>query len=243
MRSSVLFSSLLFANSALGAPLDGVLSRRKEVSHDSLTPLAQTVQDNAVGKAIDRFNPLLQIVSGCQPYTAANDAGDTSGGLKPTGSSTGGCKDNSKGQTYARGAKHGDKFAIMYAWYFPKDQPTDGVPVGSHRHDWESIVVWINDPEVAEPTILGGAASGHGEFKKVENVPKEGSRVKVEYFNQGFLNHELQFSQLTGRVYPVVDWDAMPKPMQDALNNTDFGSANVPFKDENFTRNLDKASI
>lgn len=131
----------------------------------------------------------------------------------------------------------------MYAWYFPKDMPNDGVSTGSHRHDWESVVVWLNNPSVADPTILGGAASGHGDYKKSTSPQREGDGVKVEYFTQLLLNHELQFTDTTGKTYPVLDWDAMSMNMQTALNNTDFGSANVPFKDENFTENLDKASI
>ncbi|KAF9876595.1 necrosis inducing protein [Colletotrichum karsti] len=243
MRSGFLFSVLALASSALGAPAQDSLNRRAEVGHDSLSPSAQKVQDNDVGKSIARFNPLLHIAHGCQPYTAVNDAGDTGGGLKPSGSSDGGCKDTSKGQTYARGTWHNGRFAIMYAWYFPKDMPNDGVSVGSHRHDWESVVVWLNNPAVADPTILGGAASGHGQFKKTETPQKEGDSVKVEYFTQTLTNHELQFTDTTGKTYPVLDWDAMPAAMQTALNNTDFGQANVPFKDENFTENLDKASI
>ncbi|KAI3544546.1 necrosis inducing protein [Colletotrichum abscissum] len=243
MRSTAFLPFLSLLSSAFAAPVATVLDPRGEVGHDALSPLAQKVQDNAVGKAIARFNPLLHIAHGCQPYTAVDDAGDTSGGLKPSGSSTGGCRDTSKGQTYARGTWHNDKYAIMYAWYFPKDMPNDGVSTGSHRHDWESVVVWLNNPSVADPTILGGAASGHGDYKKSTNPQREGDGVKVEYFTQLLLNHELQFTDTTGKTYPVLEWDAMSTNMQTALNNTDFGSANVPFKDENFTENLDKASI
>ncbi|KAJ0382348.1 hypothetical protein COL922a_012758 [Colletotrichum nupharicola] len=243
MRSDVLFTIFALASGACSAPARSNLGRRGEVGHDELSPSAQKVQDNPVGKAIDRFNPTLYIAHGCQPHTAVNDAGDTSGGLKPTGSSTGGCKDTSKGQTYARGTTLNGKFAIMYAWYFPKDMPNDGVPVGSHRHDWESIVVWLNDANLTSSAIVGGAASGHGDFKLSKNPQRNGDSVKVEYFTQDLMNHELQFTDTTGTKFPVLDWDAMSAPMQTALNNTNFGSANVPFKDENFLRNLLEASI
>ncbi|GKT63381.1 necrosis inducing protein [Colletotrichum tofieldiae] len=243
MLVSALLPTLGLLSAALGAPLDNILERREEVSHDSLSPSSQKVQDNAIGSAIVRFNPLLHIAHGCQPYTAVDDAGNTSGGLKPSGSSDGGCKDTSKGQTYARGTWHNDKYAIMYAWYFPKDMPNDGVSAGSHRHDWESVVVWLNNPSVENPSILGGAASGHGDFKPTTNPQREGDSLKVEYFTQTLRNHELQFTATTGRTYPVLDWDAMSTTVQNALNNTDFGQANVPFKDENFFDNLDEASI
>ncbi|CCF37348.1 necrosis inducing protein [Colletotrichum higginsianum] len=246
MLAGILLPVLGLMGGALGAPVehvDSILVRRGEVGHDKLSPSPQKVQDNAVGEAIARFNPLLHVAHGCQPYTAVDDAGNTSGGLKPTGSSNGGCKDTSKGQTYARGAWHNGKYAIMYAWYFPKDMPNDGVPVGSHRHDWESLVVWLNNASVANPEILGGAASGHGDFKPTTNPQREGDSLKIEYFTQGILNHELQFTATTGRTYPVLDWDAMSATMQSALNDADFGDANVPFKDENFVENLEEAFV
>lgn len=131
----------------------------------------------------------------------------------------------------------------MYTWYFPKDMPNDGISTGSHRHDWESVVVWLNNPSVTNPTVLGGAASGHGNYKKTTDPKRDGDSLKVEYFTQTLLNHELQFTDTVGRTYPVLDWDAMSTTVQNALTDTDFGSANVPIKDENFVENLDKALI
>lgn len=168
----------------------------------------------------------------------------TSGGLSPSGSSTGGCNDEAKGQTYARIGTSNGTTGIMYAWYFPKDQLADGVSVGAHRHDWEAMVVWIDDPStVAEPTVLGGAASGHGEFTKTTGTLQGGDSAQVEYFAQFPTNHELQFTDTVGTTYEVSDWDAMPDVARAALQDTDFGSANVPFKDGNFESNLEKAAI
>jgi hypothetical protein len=49
----------------------------------------------------------------------------SSGGLQNTGSSNGMCS-SSEGQVYGRGADVDGMFAIMYAWYMPKDQPLEG---------------------------------------------------------------------------------------------------------------------
>lgn len=38
------------------------------------------------------------------------------GGLKDTGAPNGRCSKN-VGQVYARGAKHGNEYGIMYSWY------------------------------------------------------------------------------------------------------------------------------
>ncbi|OHE93840.1 necrosis inducing protein [Colletotrichum orchidophilum] len=261
MRSTILLPFLGLMSKAFAAPIDIILNPRAVVAHDSLSPLPTRVQNNGIGKSIVRFNPLLHIAHGCQPYPAVNDAGDTrwapirslqgytrlmlgtSGGLSPTGTSSGGCRDTSKGQTYARGAWYRGKYAILYAWFFPKDQPINGVFIGSHRFDWESAILLLNNPEVANPTILGAAASGHGNYKKSTNPPYQNDSIKVEYFTEYLLNHALQFTDTVGRTYPVLDWDAMPKAMRNALSNTDFGDANVPFIPANFFNNLDKGFI
>lgn len=174
----------------------------------------------------------------------AKDLIDTflSGGLKDTGSSTGGCGDKTKGQTYVRATQHGNRFAIMYSWYMPKDMPTSGVSTGAHRHDWENVVVFIDSLEAAN--LVSAAASGHGEYKKTATPQSIGSRPKVEYFTSFPTNHELQFTNTEGKGdIPLIYWDALSPAARNALETTDFGSANVPFKDANFVPNLDKAVL
>lgn len=167
-----------------------------------------------------------------------------SGGLSPSGSSTGGCRDTSKGQTYARIGVANGTTAIMYTWYWPKDQTVDGVSTGAHRHDWENMIVWVdNTTDPANPTILGGGASGHGEYKITKGTLPGGNTAQVEYFSSFPTNHELQFTNTGGNTLAISDWDAMPQVARDALQTTDFGSANVPFKDGNFEDNLAKAAL
>lgn len=129
----------------------------------------------------------------------------------------------------------------MYSWYMPKDQLIDDVSTGAHRHDWENIVIWIGD--AANPSVQGGAASGHGEFKKTTGALPGGESPQIEYFAQFPTNHELQFTDTGGVTYQISDWDAMPDAARQALQDTDFGSANVPFKDGDFVSNLAKAAI
>ncbi|GME65692.1 putative necrosis- and ethylene-inducing protein 1 precursor protein [Neofusicoccum parvum] len=240
MLFNTVVSLLATASCIAGAPLEA----RGVVNHDSLNPWAESVRGGGEGAGIRKFEPLLHIAHGCQPYTAVNANGDTSGGLQDTGSSTGGCRDTGKGQTYVRAAWHKGRYGIMYAWYFPKDMPNSGVSAGAHRHDWENVVVWLNNPAVANPTVIGAAASGHGSYKKVSGLPQnQNGRPLVEYFTNFPTNHELQFKSTVGRDYPMLDWDTMTPAARTALQNTNFGSANVPFKDGSFTSNLDKAWI
>lgn len=115
----------------------------------------------------------------------------------------------------------------MYSWYMPKDQTIDEVSPGSHRHDFENVVIWLSSDMA---TVLGGAASGHGEYKKTSGALPGGDSATVEYFASFPTNHELQFTETVGNTYPVSDWDAMPDAAKSALQDTDFGDASPPFK-------------
>lgn len=123
----------------------------------------------------------------------------------------------------------------MYSWYMPKDQTIDEVSPGSHRHDFENVVIWLSGDMT---TVLGGAASGHGDYKKTTGALPGGDSATVEYFASFPTNHELQFTETVGNTYPVSDWDAMPDAAKSALQNTDFGDASPPFKVSNCSLSL-----
>ncbi|KAG8167860.1 hypothetical protein KVR01_003549 [Diaporthe batatas] len=156
---------------------------------------------------------------------------------------TGDLGNTNKGQTYARAGTVDGKPVVMYAWYMPKDQPLDGDTAGGHRHDWENIVIQVDDPKSKTPKIVAAAASSHGGYSKAAGgaPPMQGNGPKVEYFTSFPTNHELQFTDTVGKTYPISDWDAMPQPAQRALQDTSFGSANVPFKDGNFESKVREA--
>ncbi|KAE8149796.1 necrosis inducing protein [Aspergillus avenaceus] len=219
------------------------VERRAVVSHDSIPPFPETIPDSATGKTFKKFAPYLHIAHGCQSYPAVAANGDVSGGLKDTGSATGGCRDQGKGQTYVRGGWHNDRYGIMYAWYMPKDMPNSGISTGAHRHDWENVVIWVDNPAVENPTLLGGAASGHGSYKKTDSPPRQGDKPLVEYFTNFPTNHELQFTKTIGRDLPLVAWESLPEAARQGLETANFGKATVPFKDGTFSGNLEKATL
>lgn len=127
------------------APLESPrLSPRGTIGHDKVVGFNETVPSGSMGDAYLKFKPFLKIVNGCVPFPAVDAAGDTryvrahahalspslplrlmgalrltctrlSGGLEPTGSSSGGC-DSSTGQVYARGTEVNGSVALMYAW-------------------------------------------------------------------------------------------------------------------------------
>ena len=121
----------------------------QQVPHNSIKYIPENVRAGVEGNAIRRYEPYLHIASGCQSYPAVSITGQVGGGLDNTGSSSGGCNDPSNGQTYARGGWYQGRYAIMYAFYFPKDQIADGPANGGHRHDWENVVIWIDNRKFA----------------------------------------------------------------------------------------------
>lgn len=130
----------------------------------------------------------------------------------------------------------------MYAWYMPKDQPLDNFPIGSHRHDWENVVVWVDDATSPDASLIGAAASAHGKYKKsTEPETSDGTRVLIEYFSTFPTNHELGFTDTPGRDLEMIAWESMPQASRDALETTDFGDATVPFKEDQFMKKLEAA--
>lgn len=156
--------SLLFlAASAAAAPLakpESLLTRRANsdfdvVPHDSIKWIPNSIRTGTEGDAIRRYEPYLHIAHGCQSYPAVSATGQVGGGLSNSGSPSGGCDSAANGQTYTRGAWYNGRFAIMYAWYFPKDQIAAGLN-GGHRHDWESVVIWTDNRKFSSPSSPSG---------------------------------------------------------------------------------------
>jgi hypothetical protein len=71
----------------------------------------------------------------------------------------------------------------------------------------------------------------------------DGYRSKIEYFSNWPVNHQLGLTSTQGGEQPLIAWESMTEAARAALSTTDFGSANVPFKDDNFVNNLDKAAF
>ncbi|KAF1772389.1 Necrosis inducing protein [Phytophthora cactorum] len=96
----------------------------------------------------------------------------------------------------------------MYSWYFPKDSPSSGL---GHRHDWEHVIVWIDNPSVENPKILAVTPSAHDGYSK-EVPPKadcvDGTSVKV--------NYESQWPG--GDFQDLIMWDQLSENARRAMN-------------------------
>ncbi|KAI1850609.1 hypothetical protein JX265_004319 [Neoarthrinium moseri] len=226
-----------FLSAALGVTA-APLQPRAVINHDAVVGFAQAVPSGSLGSALLKYKPWLKVVNGCVPFPAVDAAGNTGGGLATSGGSSDGCS-SSTGQVYARGAQYGNYYALMYSWYMPKDSPSSGL---GHRHDWEGIVVWIDN--LTSQTIKGLATSAHGDFDVItSNFPLDGSRPKIQYFSNWPVNHQLGTTSTKGGEQPLIAWESLTDAARTALSNTDFGDATVPFKDSTFNSNLAKAAI
>ncbi|MBO9726209.1 MAG: NPP1 family protein [Novosphingobium sp.] len=201
------------------------------IGHDQVQPIPAAAESYMF-----KFQPLLKVEDGCVPFPAVDADGNTSGGLSPTGSRNGGCS-SSTGQVYVRAQTRYGLCAVMYAWYFPKDQVLDG-----HRHDWESAVVWLSSCDESA-NIVAVSYSAHSGYDKSTSPPLDGSHPKVRYYTNGITNHQLGSTTSQGGQQPLIQWEKMPAAARNALTNTSFGDGNVPMKDANFANNIVKADF
>jgi len=188
---------------------------------------------------------------GCYPTPAIGPDGTVNGGLKPTGSLTGQCHDasdlaNTNG--YSRSKCNNGWCAIMYGLYFEKDQALAGSSIGGHRHDWEHVVVWVQNGQAQYVST-----SAHGGFSVYsrDQVRWDGNHPKVVYHKDGASTHAFRLGNSndeppendrhTWQFPALVGWNGYPAGVRDKLTQYDFGSANFGLKDGNFNAHLAKA--
>ncbi|MEU6222932.1 NPP1 family protein [Streptomyces sp. NPDC047042] len=188
---------------------------------------------------------------GCYPTPAIGPDGTINGGLNPTGSLSGECHDTSdldNTNGYSREKCNNGWCAIMYGLYFEKDQAVAGSSIGGHRHDWEHVVVWVQDGQAKYVST-----SNHGEFTvhAAADVRWDGNHPKIVYHKDGVATHDFRLANAndeppenaygTWRYPALVGWNGYPAGLRDKLSAYDFGSANFGLKDANFAAHLTKA--
>ncbi|GJD01520.1 NLP1 protein [Colletotrichum higginsianum] len=227
-----LFRLASWLAAAAGTVLAAPVERRGVIDHDAVVGFKETVPSGTVGNLYLKYKPYLKVVNGCVPFPAVDAAGNTG--------SNGGCS-SSTGQVYARGAAYNGAYAIMYSYYMPKDSPATGL---GHTHDWENIVVWLSAASESA-TVLGVSVSAHGNYdKKTSGISYTSTtHPRVGYRSIFPVNHQMIFTSDQGGQQPVIAWESLPAAARTALENTDFGSANVPMKEGNFVNNLGKAAL
>ena len=253
--STILFTLLLL--SSISTPA----SAASNVDLDRLDEAAS--QD-----AIDLAPVFLFTRVGCLPSPAISNTGVQNGGLKASGSQTGGCQrpaqlmptDSKSGsntyyrkQCVAEGASN--YCAHMYALYFMKDQTNQGI--GGHRHEWEYSIIWTtngamthgahsyqNTVKLSEASnlTLGGANNKHPIFV----YDQIGKTTHAMYFYPRETNNKI-YNQ-TPVTPTIVDWHQMKghgqitnELLRYKFNAYDYEAARCSFNDNNFVSQITKA--
>lgn len=188
---------------------------------------------------------------GCYSTPAIGPDGSVNEGLNPSGDLNGQCRDswdldNTNG--YARYKCNNDWCAIMYGLYFEKDQALPGSSLGGHRHDWEHVVVWVQNNEARYVST-----SAHGDFNVYnrDQIRWDGTHPKIVYHKDGVSTHCFRPADSNDEPpenhdqawqFPaLVGWNGYPAGVQEKLSQADFGSAVFGLKDGNFNYHLEKA--
>ena len=121
----------------------------------------------------------------------------------------------------------------------PKDSPSTGL---GHRHDWEHAVVWLSDAS-ASATVQGIAVSQHSGYDTSTSPPMDGDTPLIGYTASWPVNHHMVFTDEVGGTQPLVAWESLTEAARTALNDADFGDANVPMNEGNFVAKLEGAQL
>ena len=130
-----------------------------KIDHDQVEVLPENI--SPIQKL---YKPVLGVGKhACFPYSAVDSAGDWSGGLKPTGKVQGSCEDPTKGQVYVRDGWHESHYAIMYNWYFPKEEGRRYqwkiYKWAGNRHDVQSYVVFLSTDQIKDAELVKACVS------------------------------------------------------------------------------------
>ena len=74
----------------------------------------------------------------------------------------------------------------MYGLYFEKDQAVIGSGLGGHRHDWEHVVVWVQNDQVQ---YVSTSAHGNFDIQTRDQMRFDGTHPKVVYHKDGIGTH------------------------------------------------------
>ncbi|EDP50906.1 hypothetical protein KXW98_001041 [Aspergillus fumigatus] len=233
--------AFLLTLATLGCSAQGAVLPRASIDSDAVVGFPQTVPSGTTGEVYLAYQPYLKVVNGCVPFPAVDAEGNTNAGLAPTGASNGDCA-SSTGQIYVRGTTYGNYYALMYSWYFPKDEPSTGL---GHRHDWEGVIVWLSSStSTAADNVVAVCPSAHGGWDcSTDGYTLSGTKPLIKYYSIWPVDHQCGLTSTVGGTQPLIAWESLPTVAQTALEDTDFGDANVPFKNANFASNLAKATF
>lgn len=182
---------------------------------------------------------------GCYATAAIGADGTINPGLALGGDVNGHCHDLAQlnnANTYARLKSNNGWTAVMYASYFEKDQATLGPAAIGHTHDWEHVIVWINNNQVQYVSV-----SQHATYQTLpaSSILFNGTHPKIVYHKDGVSTHDFRFANTNddppenatgGWFFPrLIGWDGYPAGYRDKLMTANFGDATIKINDSNFS--------
>ncbi|WP_320781501.1 NPP1 family protein [Streptomyces sp. CRN 30] len=207
----------------------------------------------ANAEALERtFQPAFDYdTDGCYSTAAIGSDGTVNAGLNPTGALNGQCRDAedlANTNSYSRSKCNNGWCAVIYGLYFEKDQALPGSSLGGHRHDWEHVVVWVQNNQAQ---YVATSAHGNFDIHHRDQIRWDGTHAKVVYHKDGISTHCFRPANNNDEPpenhrgtwqYPaLVGWNGYPAGLRDKLVAHDFGSATFGLKDGSFASHLAKA--
>ncbi|KUF85270.1 hypothetical protein AM588_10000864 [Phytophthora nicotianae] len=221
MNLGVLFLGALLSFVSVNAGI-------RTINHDQVQPFEEMEPTTDSEKSAIKYKPQLHISKGCYPYPAVQANGAISGGLKWSGWANSDCEKPVQGsQIYSRSDWYKGKWAIMYAWYFPKGAFRASKYNRGHRHFWSSAIVWTDNTNPDNSAILGVSMSGSkGYVKKPSPKTKyieKGTTLKLDsYIGFWLSNQALRLTKKSGGTQDLVTWEQLTDEARDALSKFDF---------------------
>jgi len=235
------------------ASLAAVSADVNMIDHDTVQPFVQVEPTTNSEKLAVKYKPQLHISYGCHPYPAVNANGSVSAGLKWAGWADGECKGSGLGsQVYSRSDWYEDKWAIMYAWYFPKGRQYIYKHRSGHRHHWTYGIVWLDSDNPDNSTIQGVSMSAGVGYQK-RSPPKskyviDGTTVKFDSYKSFWGSKQaIRLTTKEGETQDLVTWEPLTEQARTALTDADFDVSYslkkvvMPLADDAFAERLKKS--
>lgn len=152
----------------------------------------------------------------------------------------------SKTNVYVRHRCSNGWCAYLYDYYFEADRSGVAGGAGSHRHDWEHIVVWVQNNQARYLQL----SQHSGVYTRKVGDPaylgwEQGTHAKVDYHLDGLRTHAFRFvdkqddppenhwkSWRWGKGAGLIEWGQIPSNLRKKLSEADFGSASMVVKDD-----------
>ena len=103
--------------------------------------------------------------------------------------------------------------------------------------------MWVDDPKQNEPDHPRRRCIRTRRLLDDEVAKLSATSPLVECFSTWPVDHQLGFTSTVGGTQPLIAYESLTNAARQALETTDFGAANFPFKNANFLNNLGEAKL